>query len=98
MGEVRANERVAYHNGRYVPEGEVTVPFRDRGFLYGDAVFDTPAASAIACSGWASTWSGSTARYAICGSTGAAPAELAAVTEEVFARNRHCSPRTRTTG
>ena len=41
MGEVRANERVAYHNGRFVPEREVLVPFRDRGFLYGDAVFDT---------------------------------------------------------
>jgi branched-chain amino acid aminotransferase len=37
----RANERIAYHNGRFVPEREVLVPFRDRGFKYGDAVFDT---------------------------------------------------------
>jgi branched-chain amino acid aminotransferase len=37
----RASERVAYHNGRIVPEREVRVPFRDRGFKYGDAVFDT---------------------------------------------------------
>jgi branched-chain amino acid aminotransferase len=36
-----AGERVAYHNGRIVPEREVRVPFRDRGFKYGDAVFDT---------------------------------------------------------
>jgi branched-chain amino acid aminotransferase len=35
------SERVAYHNGRIVPEREVRVPFRDRGFKYGDAVFDT---------------------------------------------------------
>ena len=37
-----ANEgaRVAYFNGEIVPESEVKVPFRDRGFKYGDAVFD----------------------------------------------------------
>ncbi|MGH7267040.1 MAG: aminotransferase class IV [Candidatus Rokuibacteriota bacterium] len=33
--------RVAYFNGRIVPETEVRVPFRDRGFKMGDAVFDT---------------------------------------------------------
>jgi branched-chain amino acid aminotransferase len=36
-----ATERVAYFNGRIVPERDVRVPFRDRGFKYGDAVFDT---------------------------------------------------------
>lgn len=36
-----ARERIAYFNGRFVPEREVLVPFRDRGFKYGDAVFDT---------------------------------------------------------
>ena len=34
-------ERVAYFNGKIVPEREVLIPFRDRGFKYGDAVFDT---------------------------------------------------------
>ena len=34
-------DRIAYFNGRFVPEREVLVPFRDRGFKYGDAVFDT---------------------------------------------------------
>lgn len=34
-------ERIAYFNGRFVPEREVLIPFRDRGFKYGDAVFDT---------------------------------------------------------
>ena len=36
-----SNERIAYHNGEYLPESRVLLPFRDRGFLYGDAVFDT---------------------------------------------------------
>ena len=36
-----AIDRIAYFNGRFVPEREVLVPFRDRGFKYGDAVFDT---------------------------------------------------------
>jgi branched-chain amino acid aminotransferase len=36
----RANHRVAYFNGRFVPEREVVLPFRDRGFKYGDAAFD----------------------------------------------------------
>ncbi len=40
MTEARANHRVAYFNGRIVPEREVVVPFRDRGFKYGDAAFD----------------------------------------------------------
>ena len=35
------SHRIAYHNGRFVPESQVLVPFRDRGFKYGDAVFDT---------------------------------------------------------
>ena len=35
-----ANQRVAYFNGRILPESEVNVSFRDRGFKYGDAVFD----------------------------------------------------------
>src|SRR5215470_10083587 len=36
-----ARARIAYFNGRFVPEPEVRVPFRDRGFKYGDAVFET---------------------------------------------------------
>jgi branched-chain amino acid aminotransferase len=35
-----SNQRVAYFNGKIVPESEVLISFRDRGFLYGDAVFD----------------------------------------------------------
>lgn len=36
----RTNQRVAYFNGRILPEGEVRISFRDRGYKYGDAVFD----------------------------------------------------------
>ena len=68
MGEVRANERVAYHNGRFVPEREVLVPFRDRGFLYGDAVFDTTRTFGHRLFRLGQHRSGSTARCATCGS------------------------------
>ena len=40
MSDERRNHRVAYFNGRIVPEREVVLPFRDRGFKYGDAAFD----------------------------------------------------------
>lgn len=36
-----ASDRIAYFNGAFVPERDVLVPFRDRGFKFGDAVFDT---------------------------------------------------------
>lgn len=35
-----AQERVAYFNGEIVEESEARISFRDRGFKYGDAVFD----------------------------------------------------------
>ena len=34
-------ERVAYVNGEIVPESEASVSISDRGFIMGDAVFDT---------------------------------------------------------
>ena len=36
-----AQERVAYINGEILPESEVKIPFRDRGFTAGDTVYDT---------------------------------------------------------
>ena len=35
-----SNQRIAYFNGNYVPEDQVMVSFRDRGFRLGDAAFD----------------------------------------------------------
>jgi branched-chain amino acid aminotransferase len=37
---VRANERVAWFNGEFVPEREVRIPFRDSSWIYGDGCFD----------------------------------------------------------
>jgi len=36
----RANERIVYFNGEFVPESQALVPYRDRSFLYGDGAFD----------------------------------------------------------
>src|SRR6186713_1215599 len=33
-------ERVAYFNGKILPESQVLISFRDRSFKYGDGVFD----------------------------------------------------------
>ena len=35
------NERVVYLNGEIIPESRAMISFRDTGFVYGDAVFDT---------------------------------------------------------
>jgi branched-chain amino acid aminotransferase len=85
-----ANERVAYFNGKFVPESDVLIPFRDRGFMAGDAVFDT-----------ARTFRHkifklkehidrlyNSLRY-IQVDPRVPPKELTAVTEEVIARNLH---------
>ena len=37
---VLSTQRVAYFNGKIVPEREVVIPFRDRSFTKGDGVFD----------------------------------------------------------
>jgi branched-chain amino acid aminotransferase len=36
----RANERIVYFNGDYIPESQALVPYRDRSFLFGDGAFD----------------------------------------------------------
>jgi branched-chain amino acid aminotransferase len=86
----RANYRVAYFNGRIVPEREVVVPFRDRGFKYGDAAFDMTR-----------TFEGRPFRLAehverlyrslryLRIDPGIGPSEMVAVSEEVLERNRH---------
>src|SRR5260370_31008381 len=90
MTEARANDRVAYFNGRIVPEREVVVPVRDRGFKYGDAAFDMTR-----------TFQGRpfrlqehverlyrSLRYLRI-DPGISQSEMAAVSEEVLERNRH---------
>ena len=90
MSDTRSNHRVAYFNGKIVPEREVVVPFRDRGFKYGDAAFDMTR-----------TFHGRpfklkehverlyrSLRYLRI-DPGLGPAEMVAVSEEVLERNRH---------
>jgi branched-chain amino acid aminotransferase len=86
----RANERVAYFNGDIVPESQVLIPFRDRGFIAGDAVFDT-----------ARTFRHRTFRLKehierfyqsldyVGIDPGLAPAEMTRLSEEVCERNLH---------
>ncbi len=35
-----ANERTVYFNGKYIPESQALVPYRERSFLFGDGAFD----------------------------------------------------------
>lgn len=89
----RANQRVAYYNGAYVPESEVRVPFRDRSFLYGDAGFDLTR-----------TFNGRPFKVrehidrlyrtlAYLGiDPGLSPKEMTEITGEVLERNRHLIP------
>jgi branched-chain amino acid aminotransferase len=87
---MRANERVAYHNGEYLPESRVLLPFRDRGFVYGDAVFDTTRTFGHRMFKVREHLERlyRSLRY-IRLDPGISPASLRAATEEVFERNRH---------
>jgi len=85
-----ANERVAWFNGRIVRESEVLIPFRDQGFLRGDAVFDMTRSFA----GRAFRLQDHVARLYrslkyLDIDPGLSPAEMAAISEDVLARNRH---------
>ncbi|MDP6342733.1 MAG: aminotransferase class IV [Alphaproteobacteria bacterium] len=89
-GDALANERVVYLNGDYVPESRATVPITDRGFIFGDAAFDT-----------ARTFRGEpyrldqhierlfrSLRYLRI-DPGLGPEDFVAISQEVVARNRH---------
>ena len=69
----KATERVVYLNGEIIPESEARLSIFDRGFIWGDAVYDagrTFAGRPYACG---STYSACTARCAIAASTWACP-------------------------
>jgi len=85
-----ANERVAWFNGKIVRESEVVIPFRDQGFLRGDAVFDMTRSF----NGKAFRLKEHIARLYrslkyLDIDPGLPPAEMAAISEEVLERNRH---------
>src|ERR1700751_2061848 len=85
-----ANERVAWFNGKIVRESEVLIPFRDQGFLKGDAVFDMTR-----------SFNGNPFRLAehvarlyrslkyLDIDPGMTPTEMAAISGDVLARTRH---------
>jgi branched-chain amino acid aminotransferase len=84
------NRRVAWFNGRIVPESEVVIPFRDQGFLKGDAVFDMTrsfAGKAFRLDEHVARLYRSLRYLDI--DPGIAPAEMTAISEEVLAKNRH---------
>lgn len=86
----RANERVAYFNGRIVPERDVLIPFRDRGFIAGDAVFDTARSfrhKIFKLKEHIERLYRSLRYVRI--DPGLTPREMTAITEDVFERNRH---------
>jgi branched-chain amino acid aminotransferase len=85
-----SNERVAWFNGKIVGESEVLIPFRDQGFLRGDAVFEMTR-----------SFNGKAFRLAehiarlyrslryLDIDPGLSPAKMRAISEDVLARNRH---------
>jgi branched-chain amino acid aminotransferase len=86
----RSNQRTAYFNGKYVPEGEVRVPFRDRSFLYGDGCFDmtrTFGGKPFRVKEHIDRFYRSLAYLGI--DIGLKPAELTEITHEVVHRNAH---------
>jgi branched-chain amino acid aminotransferase len=85
-----ANHRVAYFNGRIVPEREVVVPFRDRSFKYGDAAFDmtrTFAGRPFKLKEHIDRFYRSLRYLRI--DPGLSAREMVAISEEVLDRNRH---------
>ncbi len=86
----RSNQRIAYFNGKYVPEGDVRVPFRDRSFLYGDGCFDmtrTFAGKPFRVKEHIDRFYRSLAYLQI--DIGLTPAQLTEITHEVVSRNAH---------
>ena len=40
MAQQLSNQRIAWFNGKFMPENQVMIPFRDRSWKYGDGAFD----------------------------------------------------------
>jgi branched-chain amino acid aminotransferase len=84
------NERVAWFNGRIVRESEVVIPFRDQGFLRGDAVFDMTRSfngKPFRLEEHVARLYRSLKYLEI--DPGLSPAEMVAISEDVLGRNRH---------
>lgn len=88
-----SNQRTAYFNGRYVPESQVVIPFRDRSVKNGDSTYDTTrtfAGRAFKLKEHIERLYNSLNYTRI--DPGLSPAEMIAITEEVLERNAHLRP------
>jgi branched-chain amino acid aminotransferase len=86
----RANERVAWFNGEFMPESEVRIPFRDSSWVYGDGAFDMTRSfnhRLFKVKEHVDRLYRSLKYLRI--DPGFGPARMCALTEEVFERNRH---------
>ena len=94
MAQQLSNQRIAWFNGKFVPESDVVIPFRDRSWKYGDGAFDMTR-----------TFNGQpfrlkehidrfyrSLRYLQI-DPGLTPKEMIAHSEEVVARNEHLAVR-----
>ena len=85
--------RVAYFNGKIVPEGQVLIPFRDRSFRLGDGCFDmtrTFAGHVFRLEEHVDRLYRSLAYLRIV--PGLGPEEMISITQEVVARNELLRP------
>ncbi len=86
----RANERVAWFNGEFMPEREVRIPFRDLSWVYGDGCFDMTRSFGhrlFKVQEHVDRLYRSLKYLRI--DPGFGPAKMCEVTEELFQRNRH---------
>jgi branched-chain amino acid aminotransferase len=89
-GIVRANERVAWFNGKFMPEREVLIPFRDSSWIYGDGCFDMTRSfrhRLFKLKEHVDRLYRSLKYLRI--DPGFGPRQMCALTEDVFERNRH---------
>ena len=85
-----SNERVAWFNGKIVPESEVVVPFRDSSWTYGDGVFDMTRSfggKSFRMKEHVERLFRSLRYTGI--DCGMSPSEMVSVSEDVLDRNRH---------
>jgi branched-chain amino acid aminotransferase len=86
----RANERTVYLNGEFMPESQALIPYRDRGFYFGDGCFDITRSfnhRLFFLAEHVERLYRSLKYLRI--DPGLSPEAMTRVTEEVFERNRH---------
>ena len=86
-----SNSRIAWFNGKFMPENQVLIPFRDRSWKYGDGAFDmtrTFNGNAVPAEGTHRPLL-SLAALSASRSRHDPPAKMIDVSEEIVARNEH---------